>query len=553
MPRPSNVPWRMRLSLHGWPGVSLDGREVPLGLRYGAALLACLALEARRIARVQLATLLWPGADDATGRSRLRRLVYRVNALCGAAVVAGDGEALWLDPRVRLECDVLQAQAQARALLAPLPEGLPPVPVDALLAAGSHLLLDGFSIDAQAFQEWVAQQRDAHERLVAHALQRLAERSIATGDIALALRAGERLVALDPLAERGYATLMVALGHLGDAAAIEAAYFRCAGLLRGEYGVAPSAVVETAYASASAMARARPPTAAEEAAGAAAGTAAMAPAILRTRSRDGVDLAYTVAGEGRTVIKASNWLSHLEYDRGSPVWGHMVGELSRHFSYVCYDERGCGLSGWDAPDLSFARWVDDLDAVVDAVGAQRFALLGISQGASIAIAYAVRHPERVERLVVHGGYARGRLVRSDTPQERDEAETMCKLAELGWGKDEPSFRQFFTSQFIPDGTPAQHAWFNELERISTSPANAARFMREFARIDVVDLLPQVRCPTLVLHSLEDVRVPIAEGQLIADRIPGARFVPVHSRNHLLLAHEAGWPHWWEEVRAFLAA
>jgi pimeloyl-ACP methyl ester carboxylesterase/DNA-binding CsgD family transcriptional regulator len=266
---------------------------------------------------------------------------------------------------------------------------------------------------------------------------------------------------------------------------------------------------------------------------------------------DGVRLAWAASGSGPPLIKAATWLSHLEYDWDSPVWSHLLRDLSRQCTFVRYDERGCGLSDWAVDDLSFESWVRDLETVADANGAERFALLGISQGASIAIAYAVRHPERVTHLVLHGGYARGRLVRSDTAQEREEVETMTKLAELGWGKADPSFRQFFTSQFIPGGTPEQHQWFNELERISTSPANAARFMHEFARIDVTALLPQVQCPTLVLHSRHEVRQPFQEGRLIATAIPGAQFVPIDSGNHLLLAGEPGWQHWIDEVRNFL--
>jgi pimeloyl-ACP methyl ester carboxylesterase/DNA-binding CsgD family transcriptional regulator len=273
--------------------------------------------------------------------------------------------------------------------------------------------------------------------------------------------------------------------------------------------------------------------------------------IKFARSHDGVRLAWAASGSGPPLIKAATWLSHLEYDWESPVWSHLLRDLTHQCTYVRYDERGCGLSDWAVDDLSFESWVRDLETVADAFGAERFALLGISQGASIAIAYAVRHPERVTHLVLHGGYARGRLVRSDTLQEREEAETMNKLAELGWGKADPSFRQFFTSQFIPGGTHEQHQWFNELERISTSPQNAARFMHQFARIDVSALLPQVQCPTLVLHSRNDVRQPFQEGRLIASAIPGAQFVPIDSGNHLLLADEPGWQQWIDEVRAFL--
>jgi pimeloyl-ACP methyl ester carboxylesterase/DNA-binding CsgD family transcriptional regulator len=251
------------------------------------------------------------------------------------------------------------------------------------------------------------------------------------------------------------------------------------------------------------------------------------------------------------MIKAATWLSHLEQDWDSPVWSHLLRELSTRSTFVRYDERGCGLSDWHVPSLSFESWVNDLETVADAVGAETFSLLGISQGAAVAIAYAVRHPERVSHLVLHGGYARGRLVRSNSEQDRAEAEMMCKLAELGWGKEEASFRQFFTTQFIPGGTAEQHQWFNEMERLSTSPENAARFMREFNSIDVTSLLSRVDCPTLVLHSQRDARVPFAEGRLLATSIPGARFIPIDSQNHLLLGNEPGWEVWLEEVSHFL--
>jgi pimeloyl-ACP methyl ester carboxylesterase/DNA-binding CsgD family transcriptional regulator len=265
---------------------------------------------------------------------------------------------------------------------------------------------------------------------------------------------------------------------------------------------------------------------------------------------DATRIAYATSGQGTPLVKAANWLSHVELDWKSPVWGPMLRELSHSHHLVRYDERGCGLSDWDA-ELTFESWVRDLEAVVEATGLQRFALLGISQGASIAVAYAVRHPERVSHLVLHGGYARGRLKRVATQSERDQAEAMNALAELGWGQENPVFRQFFTSQFIPGGTREQHDWFNELERVSTSPRNAARFMRVFNDIDVTELLPLVSCPTLVTHATRDARVPFEEGKLIAASIPGARFVPLDSANHLPLEAEASWNRWCDEVRSFL--
>ena len=271
------------------------------------------------------------------------------------------------------------------------------------------------------------------------------------------------------------------------------------------------------------------------------------------QARDGVRLAYAQSGRGPVLINTATWLSHLEHDWDSPVWRHLLHGLSEHHTFVRYDERGCGLSDWVVPELSFESWLRDLETIVDTLAVPRFALLGISQGASIAVAYAVRHPERVSQLVLHGGYARGRLKRSASANAEEEAETMVRLAEMGWGRSDAAFRQFFTTQFIPGGSREQHDWFNELERISTSPANAARFMREFNNIDVSDLLPLVRCPTLVLHSLHDQRVPYAEGRLMASRIPNAEFVTIESGNHLLLENERGWALWHARVRDFLAA
>jgi len=267
---------------------------------------------------------------------------------------------------------------------------------------------------------------------------------------------------------------------------------------------------------------------------------------------DGVRIAYAVSGDGPPLLKAANWLNHLEYDWESPVWRRWLEEVSRHHTLIRYDERGCGLSDWEVEDLSFESWVSDLETVAQAAGLSRFPLLGCSQGAPIAIAYAVRHPERVSRLVLHGAYARGVLKRNPTPEKRAEIEAMAKLAEVGWGQENPAFRQIFTTLFIPGGTPEQHRWFNELERVSTSPAMAARFFPVLNQIDVADLAPRVACPTLVSHSRQDARVPFEEGRLVASLIPGARFAPLESRNHIVLEHEPEWKRWLEEMRAFLS-
>jgi pimeloyl-ACP methyl ester carboxylesterase len=267
---------------------------------------------------------------------------------------------------------------------------------------------------------------------------------------------------------------------------------------------------------------------------------------------DGVRIAYAVAGRGPPLVKAANWLSHLDADWRSPLWRHWMRELSRDHTLIRYDERGCGLSDWELADFSFEAWVRDLELVVDARRLDRFPMLGISQGAAVAVAYAARHPERVSRLVLYGGYARGRLRRDPTPRQIDEANVLQQLTRLGWGRGDPAFRQVFTHLFMPDATPERQRWLDELQRASTSPTNAVRFESVFHHIDVTDLAPHVRAPTLVLHAREDAMVPFDEGRILAALITDARFVPLESRNHILQEDEAAWPHFLEELRAFLA-
>jgi pimeloyl-ACP methyl ester carboxylesterase/DNA-binding CsgD family transcriptional regulator len=267
------------------------------------------------------------------------------------------------------------------------------------------------------------------------------------------------------------------------------------------------------------------------------------------RTADHVQLAWAEAGTGPVLLKAANWLTHLEYDWDSPVWRHWMQFLSAHFRFVRYDERGCGMTDWHVGDLSFDRWVTDLEAVADAADARQFVLLGISQGAATCVAYAAKHPERVSRLVLYGGYARGAAVRG-TPQQAREFAAIVELARVGWGREHPAFRNLFTSRFIPDATEQQIMWFSELCRKTTSPEIAGELLERRSRIDVTDLLAHVNVPTLVLHARNDVVVPLAEGRLIAAGIPSAEFVALDSKNHILLEGEPAWGRFCEAVREF---
>jgi pimeloyl-ACP methyl ester carboxylesterase/DNA-binding CsgD family transcriptional regulator len=265
-------------------------------------------------------------------------------------------------------------------------------------------------------------------------------------------------------------------------------------------------------------------------------------------SFDGTRLAYASTGSGPPLLKSANWLSHIEFDWSSPIWRHWLVGLSRHHTLWRYDERGCGLSDRNPPEVSLEAWVRDLEAVADAAGLESFALLGLSKGVSIAIEYATRHPERVSKLILYGGYSRGRLKRGDGQAAIDELLTMSKLLELGWGRNNRAFRQVFATEFLPGAPPQLVDAFDQLQRESASAADAVRSLQAAAQIRLAE---RIRCPTLILHARDDGRIPFEQGRHLASLVPGARFVPLASRNHVLLEDEPAWQAFLQEVEAFL--
>lgn len=268
---------------------------------------------------------------------------------------------------------------------------------------------------------------------------------------------------------------------------------------------------------------------------------------------DGTRLAYAVHGRGQPLVRAAHWLTHVQYDWDSPVWRPLLVDLGRRFTVVRYDERGCGLSDRDAVDFSLDAWVEDLETVVDAAGLERFALLGMSQGAPVAITYAARHPERVGALVILGGYLRGFGRRPHTDAEREEHEAMLTLMRVGWGRDNASFRRLYTAEFVPDGDEALLRAYDELMRRTTSPENAARFEEAFARLDVADVASGLRVPTLVMHLTEDRVVSFDAGRQVAAAIPGAQFVQLEGRNHVMRPTDPAWARFLDLAEGFASA
>lgn len=273
--------------------------------------------------------------------------------------------------------------------------------------------------------------------------------------------------------------------------------------------------------------------------------------IRYTDTADGTRIAYAEMGSGRPVLKAANWLSHLDAELEVPVWSGFVYHLAERYRLLRYDERGNGLSDWRVDQLNFECFVSDLESVADTLGLERFPLIGVSQGGAVSIEYAVRHPERVSGLILIGAYPFGWRNNPDPAKvERGEAEQV--LVRHGWGDDSPAYRQIFSHSFLPGASSEQIDRFNSFQRQTTSAENAARFIDVFGDIDVRDRLAHVQAPALVLHSREDQRVSPRMGAMLAAELPNAELVTLASSNHIPVEDEPAFAQMMEVIDGFIA-
>ncbi len=476
----------------------------------------------RQLHRERVIDSLWPDLRVEEAAPRLYKAAHFSRKVLGrddAIVLRGDVVTLF--PEVEVEVDALAFDAAAESALG---NG------SANAAQAALELFAGDLLPHDLYEPWLD---DLRERLRLRHL--------------LLLRQAQRwddLVTIDPADEEAHVALMREQVGAGNLRAALQQFERMERVLAREVDTSPGAEAVQLRDQILAELRQRERlTPAEE--------THLEQRIKFCRTPDGVNLAYAITGAGAQLVKAANWLTHVDYDWHSPVWRHWLVELSGRHQLIRYDERGCGLSDRDVPEHTFEAWISDLETVVDAVGLDRFPLLGISQGGPVAIAYAARHPERVSHLVIYGSYAQGRLARATSESDASLHRLQVDLARNGWGIDDPAFRQVFTAQFMPDGTRELWDAFNELQRQTTSPENAAQVIDVTGGIDVVDVAPLVQAPTLVLHARDDHRPPFEQGRLLASLIPNSRFVALDSGNHILLADEPAWPAFVAEVDAFL--
>jgi pimeloyl-ACP methyl ester carboxylesterase/DNA-binding SARP family transcriptional activator len=508
------------------------------------ALLAYLAVTARPHSRDRLCAMFWAVPDDP--RAALRWSLTRLRPLvddpdCRRIIADREHVGLDLD---RVTVDILSLRSVAR-------KGTDAISTDALRQATEALegdFLAGLDLpDCQEFQNWCTGEREETRRLRVRLLTALVNRLEDVPDEAL--RHARALSLLEPANEAVQATLVRLLRAAGRRREAEE-QFQSAQRRLEEFNVVCTGALRQA---AQLPLQADAPTRLDDR------TAALPPGERPTArpalhevqfcwTSDDSRIAYACVGDGPPLVWTTHWLSHLAFNWESAVWRHWTEEFARDHAFVHYDQRGHGLSDWENPIFSVDAFVRDLEAVVDALDLDRFALIGSSRGGSTAIAYAARHPERVSRLVLHGAIAQGwRAWGNSAEIERREA--TITLTRQGW--DNPAFRQILTSLLLPDATLEEIGWFNDLQRISISAENAARVQQSSGDFNVLDLLPGIAAPTLVLHCRDDAAIPFEQGRLIASRIPGARFVPLESRNHILLPRDPAWAVFVSEVRRFL--
>jgi DNA-binding SARP family transcriptional activator/pimeloyl-ACP methyl ester carboxylesterase len=557
------------LYLLGTPRLERQGQTISVPRRKTLALLAYLAVAGHMQSRETLATLFWPEYDSSKAFANLRRELSRLKDVLGdEKLLAVDRLQVGLQPGAEVYLDVTafrglvnKTKTHGHTEENACADCFQSLKEAVEIYRGDFMA--GFNLpDSPGFDDWRFFQGEELKQLLVEALQGLINWQISTGEYEQGILYARRWLSLDRLHEPAHRCLMQLYAWSGQQAAALRQYQECQRLLQDELGLEPEEETQAIYEKIKSRTLVSPERsgALEPAAenllssheeNRAAQEEGFAQTIRFCSTPDGVRLAYAVVGQGPVLVKAANWLSHLEYDWNSPVWRHWLVGLAKDHTLVRYDERGCGLSDWHVDEFNLDAWVTDLETVVNALGLERFPLLGISQGASIAVEYAVRHPEKVSRLILYGGYIRGRLQRDLTTAQLEELELMIQLIKVGWGKEHAAFRQVFASLFLPEGTPEQMRAFNELERVTSSPEIAARIVSGFQVIDVREQARRITQPTLVLHARGDLRIPFEEGRLMAATIPNARLVTLESKNHILLEAEPAWKRFLEEVHAFL--
>ncbi len=526
---------KLRITVFGGLQVFREGRLLPLpSSRKARSMFAYLIMTKRPIRRERLCELFWDLPDDprASLRWALSQLRTALNTPAYQCIRA-DRERVMVDQDC-LEVDFLKARQE-------LFDKQASISISDLVEMAEALIepvLDGLDgSGTEDFDAWLTGEREDARLMRNNALQRLStHRELLPADrVKWAFRWFD-LMPLEPQAAANLISVYRATGRLNDAKKTELKFRKEAREACVALPADFARVPEINHSS-------EPQTENRQR------WRLRSQRIGFCKARDHTNIAYAQVGNGPPLVKAANWLNHLELDWNSPIWGQTFSACAHARRFIRYDGRGNGLSDWNVKDIDMDSFVTDLETVVDALELERFPLLGISQGCAVSIEFAARHPERVSGLVLISGYATGWRVWADE-KEKESREAVMTLTRNGWGTPNPAYRQIFSQTFMPDAKPEELNWFNEFQRQSTSPENAVRFLDAFGDIDVRESLPKVQAPTIIFHSRGDQRVSFDQARELAAGIRKAEIVPLDSRNHIVLGSEPAWRICRDRMRAF---
>jgi len=512
----------LELNLFGVPRVVSGSHQLRLSLKRSYSLLAYLALEQRPVPREHVATLLWPGSDASVGRARLRRLIYETEDLSGRDLFEGPEGSIAVRPGA-VRCDAVEFRRVARAVIAGGVPGDPRADVEALALAACSVLMDGLHCDSEEFDDWMRTQRIEHEHLLSRLLMRLADQQRGQRRYDAAINTVEQLLRVDPYSEAAYIQRMAIAADVGDPGGVDAAFTVCVQSLRAEFGTKPAAATERCYCESRARAAAPPARACEP------GDEPGEPIDVRFALGKLGAVAYATVGRGsEALVLLPGFVSHMEIAWEHPGIRRVIGELAQRFTVVLFDRRGVGLSERLGAVSTVESAAADVLTILDAANIDKAWLFGSSEGGPAAIHLAALHPSRVSGLVLFGAMSRGSRA-ADYPWalQRDAYDHWMSNLIAGWGG--PADIETFAPTASKD--PWTRGWWARLLRHAASPASLKAVLAGLRDTDVRALLPDIRCPALVMHRRGDRAVPFAVGEYLASKIPHAEFAPMDGECH----------------------
>ena len=520
---------RPHLSLLG--GFEIGGAMPPGAAftRKARAMVAYLALQPGRLqSREKLAALLWGGNGEAQARTSLRQ------ALAGARqaiTIETEGDAVSLDLD-GIDFDVARFEALAA--------GETPDVLEQAVSLYRGDLLDGFSLKEEPFEDWLRVERERLRGLAVRALEKLISHAEAAENMAGAVTAALHLLSLEPLREDIHRVLMHAYAAQGRFNLALKQYEICRAALENELGIQPDRETKALY---DALRTRRMAPSNERGDGRgnfrsrepASHGPARRPPTHYVKSGD-CNIAYQVTGDGPIdLIYVQGWISNLDQAWASPRYAHVLERLGEFTRLVRLDKRGTGLSDRSTAYATLEQRMQDVRAVLNAVGSERTVLFGSSEGGNMCMLFAATYPERTAALILNGAYARG-LWSEDYPwaKSREQMEQELAGIEANWG--EPFDLRNASPTLMHD--PAEREWFAAYARGSASPADAINAWRWSTELDVRDILPAIRVPTLIVQRTRDRWVKVEEGRYLGQHIAGARYVELDGDDHVIWGHDS---------------